>query len=61
MIITDTTNSDQVSRQALFTQQPDDAKTFMEDHIMVRISPTPSCQQIARKDHLWTYYKVSFS
>ena len=39
-------------------QQHTDAKTFMEDHIQVKISPFPSCQQIARKDYLWQHYKA---
>ena len=41
-----------------FTQQHNDAKSFMEEHFTVKISPFPSCHQIARKDHLWTNYRV---
>ena len=41
-----------------FTQQHNDAKSFMEEHFTVKISPFPSCHQIARKDHLWINYKV---
>ena len=42
-----------------FTQQHNDAKSFMEEHFTVKISPFPSCHQIARKDHLWQNYRVS--
>ena len=41
-----------------FTQQHNDSKYFMDQHFTVKISPFPSCHQIARKDHLWTNYKV---
>ena len=44
-----------------FTQQHNDSKSFMEEHFTVKISPFPSCHQIARKDHLWTNYKVRIS
>ena len=30
----------------------------MEEHFQVKISPFPSCHQIARKDHLWHNFKV---
>jgi len=40
-----------------FTQQHNDAKVFMEEHFQVKISPFPSCHQIARKDHLWHNFK----
>lgn len=46
-----------VSSEGFFSQQHDDPNKFMEDHILVKISPVPSCQQIARKDYLWKYYK----
>lgn len=48
------------STDGYFTQQHNDPKKFMEDHMLVKIAPVPSCQQIARKDYLWRYYKVSF-
>ena len=47
------------SSKGFFTQQHNDSKSFMEEHFTVKISPFPSCHQIARKDHLWTNYKVS--
>jgi hypothetical protein len=50
-----------VSTEGFFTQQHDDPNKFMEDHILVKIAPVPSCQQIARKDYLWNYYKVCFT
>ena len=46
------------SSKGFFTQQHNDSKSFMEEHFTVKISPFPSCHQIARKDHLWTNYKV---
>ena len=45
--------------QGFFTQQHADAKVFMEEHFQVKISPFPSCHQIARKDRLWQHFKVS--
>ena len=49
------------SGNGFFTQQHNDSKSFMEEHFTVKISPFPSCHQIARKDHLWTNYKVRIS
>jgi len=45
------------SSDRYFEQQHDDPKKFMQDHLLVKIAPVPSCQQIARKDYLWKYYQ----
>ena len=41
-----------------FAQNHNDAKTFMEEHILVQLSPFPSFNQIARKDWLWVFFQV---
>ena len=51
------TNTESPS-DSYFQQKHDDPKKFMQDHLLVKIAPVPSCQQIARKDYLWKYYQV---
>ena len=55
---TDDSLPSSMSTDGYFTQQHNDPKKFMEEHILVKIAPVPACQAIARKDYLWTYYKV---
>jgi len=57
MLIDDDIPMSPASPQGYFMQQHTDAKTFMEEHFMVKTSPFPSCHQIARKDNLWHSYR----
>jgi len=57
VLIEDDVLPSSMSTDGYFTQQHNDPKKFMEEHILVKISPVPACQAIARKDYLWTYYK----
>lgn len=56
-IVVDEFSIPQAANAGFFTQQHTDAKVFMEEHFQVKISPFPSCHQIARKDNLWQNFR----